>query len=395
MLLTLSRVGIYSFGLGLTHKPESMLELSTRTKASYLYVKDWMMLRECAGGVLGALQSTSHQNVRLKLKLPEGSPAKFVKINGALQTTKRATGRDAEATLGDLHFGDKRDVLVQLVIDPDTTTSDPAPQDAWESIVSGLEALGGSLDTDDQRIQSMEELPLLQADLTFGDLQRDGSMVQLPRPSLLTITMLPPNRRSRQNGRPPTPPIPPHPSIVQRRMELLTSDMLSRALTLVQRGQHERAHHLLNETRTILKGLGKGGLPPLPPGASHPASKRHSPLSKQGSPRVATPDRGRDHSPHSDASTPIPRSSHVDHTLMNALDADIEASLEWINHPAVFSRDSRKAVLQAIGVISSQRAFTFRTASESIWADRLTGVKRLTEQSREWREAGDDALTEE
>lgn len=372
-----------------------MLELSNRTKASYLYVKDWMMLRECAGGVLGALQSTSHQNVKLRLKLPEGSPAKFVKINGALQTTKRATGRDAEATLGDLHFGDKRDVLVQLVIEPDNTTSDPAPQDAWESIVSGLEALGGSMDTDDPRIQSVEELPLIQADLSFGDLQREGSMVQLPRPSLLTITMLPSNRRSRQNGRPATPPIPPHPSIVQRRMELLTSDMLSRALTLVQRGQHERAHHLLNETRTILKGLGKGGLPPLPPGASNPVNKRHSPQSKVSSPRAATPDHGRDHSPHSDTSTPIPRSANVDHTLMNALDADIEASLEWINHPAVFSRDSRKAVLQAIGVVSSQRAYTFRTASESLWAERLNGVKRLTEQSREWREAGDDALTEE
>ncbi|KAI1623711.1 hypothetical protein EDD37DRAFT_565192 [Exophiala viscosa] len=389
-----AKVGIHSFGLGLTHKPESMIELSTRTKASYLYVKDWMMLRECAAGVLGTLQSMSHQNVKLKLRLPEGSPAKFVKIHGALQTTKRATGRDAEATLGDLHFGDKRDVLVQLVIDPDTSTQDPAPQDPWESIVSGLEALGGSLDVEDQRVQSVEELPLLQADLSYGDLLREGTIMQLPRPSLLAITMLPANPRVRSTGsRPSSPPIPPHPMIVQRRMELLTSDMLSRALTLVARGQHERAHHLLNETRTILKGLGKGGLPPLPPGATH--NKRHTPPAKSHSPRADTPERNRDHSPHSDVSTPIARTNGVDQATMNALDADIETSLEWINHPAVFSRDSRKAVLQAIGVISSQRAYTFRTASESIWADRVPGVKRLTEQSREWREVADDALTEE
>lgn len=85
-----------------------MIELSTRTKASYTYVKDWMMLRECVAGCLGSLQTTSHQNVRLILRLPEGSPAKFVKISGALQITKRATGRDAEAALGDLRFGDKR-----------------------------------------------------------------------------------------------------------------------------------------------------------------------------------------------------------------------------------------------------------------------------------------------
>lgn len=102
------RVAIHSFGLGLTHKPDTMIELSTRTKASYTYVKDWMMLRECVAGCLGSLQTTSHQNVKLKLRLPEGSPARFVKISGALQITKRATGKDAEAALGDLRFGDKR-----------------------------------------------------------------------------------------------------------------------------------------------------------------------------------------------------------------------------------------------------------------------------------------------
>jgi hypothetical protein len=86
----------------------------------------------------------------------------------------------------------------------------------------------------------------------------------------------------------------------------------------------------------------------------------------------------------------------VDPTIINALDAEVEAALEWVNHPAVFSRDSRKAVLQAIGVISSQRAYTFRTPSESQWAERVPGIKRLIERSREWRAAvGDDALMEE
>jgi hypothetical protein len=102
------RVTIHSFGLGLTHKPDTMIELSTRTKASYTYVRDWMMLRECVAGCLGSLQTISHQNVKLKLRLPEGSPAKFLKISGGLHITKRASGRDAEAALGDMRFGDKR-----------------------------------------------------------------------------------------------------------------------------------------------------------------------------------------------------------------------------------------------------------------------------------------------
>ncbi|KAF2477588.1 uncharacterized protein BDR25DRAFT_308486 [Lindgomyces ingoldianus] len=390
-----AKVAIHSFGLGLTHKPDTMIELSTRTKASYTYVKDWMMLRECVAGCLGSLQTTSHQNVKLKLRLPEGSPAKFVKISGALQITKRATGRDAEASLGDLRFGDKRDILVQLAISPDTASPEQLPQDPWETIVSGLEALGGPLDQDESRSLSVEEVPLIQADLTYGDILREGTLSHLPRQSLLAITILPSNSKKNSNGRPSTPPIPPHPHVVQRRMELLTSDMLTRALTLVSRGQHERAHHLLSETRSILKGLGKGGLPPLPP---PPGNRRNDPPSASGSagqsPTVDSSDRPRTPSPH--AENPFTPAAGIDATTMHALDAELESSLEWINHPAVFGRDSRKAVLQAIGVISSQRAYTFRTPSESLWAERITGVKRLSERSREWREAGDDqALMEE
>ncbi|KAL7946267.1 hypothetical protein V8C42DRAFT_29953 [Trichoderma barbatum] len=411
-----AKITIHSFGLGMTHKPDTMIELSTRTKASYTYVKDWMMLRECLAGCLGSMQTLSHQNVKLKLKLPEGSPAKFHKISGALQITKRATGRDAEASLGDLRFGDKRDVLVQLVILPDTSSQETLAQDPWDNIVSGLEALGGSMDTDTERTLSVEEVPLIQADLNWGDILRDGSGAQMPRPSLLAITMLPANlsQKSRwQNA----PPIPPHPSVVQRRMELLTSDMLTRALTLVSRGQHDRAHTLLNETRSILKGLGKGGLPPVPPSKSLPSTPHPG---NDGSPASGTPDRKRSPSPTSATSSsgaglpgtalgpppPLGRSRStdgltlgvgIDATTVAALDAELESSLEWINHPAVFGRDSRKAVLQAIGVISSQRAFTSRSPIESLWASRIGGIKRLAERSREWREegGGEGGITEE
>lgn len=389
----------------MTHKPDTMIELSTRTKAAYTYVKDWMMLRECLAGCLGSMQALSHQNVKLKLRLPEGSPAKFHKISGALQITKRATGRDAEASLGDLRFGDKRDILVQLVILPDNSTQETLPQDAWETIVSGLEALGGPAEQEDQRTLSVEEVPLIQADLTWGDILRDGAAMHLPRPSLLAITMLPPTSNKKSwNG---SPPIPPHPHIVQRRMELLTSDMLTRALTLVSRGQHDRAHTLLNETRSILKGLGKGGLPPVPSKSS--PSTPHA-LGDGNSPMMA-PDRKHTPSPTASAASSaingfpppsIARSrsndgiglggmgtaAGIDATTVASLDAELDSALEWISHPAVFGRDSRKAVLQAIGVISSQRAFTFRTPIESLWAGRVTGVKKLTEKSREWRDEG-------
>ncbi|KAF8532777.1 Pleckstrin homology domain-containing protein [Trichophaea hybrida] len=374
-----AKITIYSFGLGLTHKPDSMIELSTRTKGLFTYVKDWMILRECVAGCIGSLQTLSHQNAKLKLKLPEGSPARFVKISGALHVSKRVSGRDAEVSLGDLRFGDKKDVLVQLVIAPDNSQADEAPLDAWESIVSGLEALGGSLDQDEQHGMNVEELPLIQADLTYGDLQRGGSLTQ-SRTHLLTITMLPMSDSTKCSGFSGSAPIPPHPMVVQRRMELLTSDMLTRALALVSRNQHERAQTLLKETRTILRGLGKGSLPPLP---LPPLYGQTPIISDNTSLQLpAAPENG---------FTP---SASVDLTTASALETELESALEWIDHPAVFSRDSRKSVLQAIGVITSQRGITFRTACESLYADRISGVRRLSVLAREWRDF-EESLAEE
>ena len=294
------------------------------------------------------------------------------------------------------------DILVQLVIAPDNSSEEHLPQDPWETIVSGLEALGGPLDQDEQRILSVEEVPLIQADLTYGDILRDGTLTQLPRPSLLAITMLPisPKSPNSKSNRSPTPPIPPHPSIVQRRMELLTSDMLTRALTLVSRGQHERAFHLLSETRSILKGLAKGGLPPIPiangsKAASSPSSSVNNETNSPRTPNGELPERHQ--SPPQPDPSAFSHASGIDAAVISALDTELEASLEWINHPAVFGRDSRKAVLQAISVISSQRGYTFRTPAESLWAGRVSGVKKLTERSREWRDIGGegDALMEE
>ncbi|PTB79460.1 hypothetical protein M440DRAFT_1326863, partial [Trichoderma longibrachiatum ATCC 18648] len=222
-----AKITIHSFGLGMTHKPDTMIELSTRTKASYTYVKDWMMLRECLAGCLGSMQTLSHQNVKLKLKLPEGSPA-----NKSLPTTPHP-GNDGSSASGT----------------PDRRRS-PSPNSAASS--SGNNMPGSAL------------------------------------------------------GPPPP----------------------------------------LGRTRSA-DGLALG--------------------------------------------------AGIDATTVSALDAELESSLEWINHPAVFGRDSRKAVLQAIGVISSQRAFTSRSPVESLWANRISGIKRLAERSREWREegGGEGGITEE
>lgn len=85
-----------------------MIELSARTRGCYVYVKEWTALRDCVAGCLGSLMSLSHQNARLKLRLPDDVKARFDKVQGALKVIKRAGGREVDVELGDLRFGDRR-----------------------------------------------------------------------------------------------------------------------------------------------------------------------------------------------------------------------------------------------------------------------------------------------
>jgi len=74
-----------------------------------------------------------------------------------------------------------------------------------------------------------------------------------------------------------------------------------------------------------------------------------------------------------------------------ALDAVLTAALEAILQPNVFLGDHKKAVVQAIGVISSQRAYTDRTEIEECYAGRVEGTRAWLERSKGWREVrGED-----
>ena len=74
--------------------------------------------------------------------------------------------------------------------------------------------------------------------------------------------------------------------------------------------------------------------------------------------------------------------SGIDIATVNALDAELDSALQGLANPLKFDSENHKAVLQAIGVVSSQRGYNFRTPAESLWAARIPGVKRLASCSR-------------
>jgi hypothetical protein len=303
----------------------------------YNYCKEWMTLREVIGGCMGSLQSLSHQKLEVRLRVP-ASQARIVKISGAEKSNIRPAGREAVIELRQMYFGQKRDVLVQMVIDSDVMTTDSSAisTDPWEVICRGLDAVTVAEDANGGGGR-MEEILLLETSLHFSSVLDDHPGKRRSNPSILTLPVLP-QETPQQDGRgrrlaPAQLLTSAHPAIVQRRVELLTADMLSRALALAGRQENEAAHRLLTETRTILSGMTRGALPTPPAGK----------------------DGGID-----PLSFPLPNANVMGASVMGALEADLMAATEWISHGTLFQRDFRKQILQQEQIIRTQRAYSYR-----------------------------------
>lgn len=246
-------------------------------------------------------------------------------------------------------------------------------------MVTTLEALGKPLWNDESKHHGSEEVPLLRADLSYTAIEHCTSSPHPGVSSLFAMTILPMEISESSRRQPSiTPRNRPHPAVLARRMELLTSDMLARSLTLVEKGQNDRAYHLLRETRRILRGLTKGGLPSIPS-----QSLAGSPQLRVSS-RISTSSKQTRDSLGSRRSSPM-TGSIVDPALAIALDTVLQLSVDRIEEPEVFLHTTRKAVLQAIGNLRSQRAFTFRSPLEALWAGRVPQVRIMLDRSQQLR----------
>jgi hypothetical protein len=329
---------INTFGFGVTHRPQTLVDLSTGTGGIYTYCKEWMTLREVIGGCMGSLQSLSHQRLELRLRVP-ASQCRIVKITGAEKADIRPAGREAIVELRQMYFGQRRDVLVQLIVDRDVMMTDTSAMsnDPWESICRGLEAVTTADDDGGDNGGRMEEILLLETSVQFTPVLEGRSGQRKSNPSILTLPVLPQESNGitqAKGGRlaPAQLLTSAHPAIVQRRIELLTADMLGRALALAARQENEAAHRLLAETRTILSGMTRGALPTPP-------------APKDG---------------NNDPSAFMPTINVVNASIIGALESDLTAAAEWISHGTLFQRDFRKQILQQEQIIRSQRAFSFR-----------------------------------
>ncbi|KAJ3491646.1 hypothetical protein NLI96_g560 [Meripilus lineatus] len=309
-----ANVPIHSFGYGRSHDPASLWLMSNHTSGTYTFVKDWYDLRDCLAGCIGGMMSIGISGMKMHIKIVDGQRFRIRKISGGPSAILSSDGRDVDVEVGEVHYGERKEMLVELELDNSDVVlsggAGSAHQRGSDSLLPGHHTPpnhhanssanghghghgGRTMNATDQFNQRMgldalsigdvpdladgmmdrmiDEVPVFEVDGSFFDPQASKHVSRLAHPVLLTVTLLPNSMGGGGAGSRPRSPLnpPSDPIIVRRRMELLASDMITRALVLVSRKNYPQAQKLLGETRRILHTVLQNitaGLPP--PGSS-------------------------------------------------------------------------------------------------------------------------------
>lgn len=289
-------VPIHTFGWGKSHDPSSLWLLSNHTKGTYTFVRDFYQLKEAMAGCIGGMLCVAVHSLRLHLNVQERKWFKIRKVAGVASAIVSSDGKDVDISLGELRFGEKKEMLVEVEMaspkkdssarqassharshSRDKTLSRKKSMTATDDFF--LKKVGmdphsledddaGSADFFDEVEEGMvDDVPVFDVNASFKNPQDpSGEVCKLPYPSLLTITVTPPAKNSDKAPDSPasvsTSGNVSDPTIVRRRMELLTSDMITRTLLLMSRRQDAGAQRLLLETTRIFSAIIANLIPP-------------------------------------------------------------------------------------------------------------------------------------
>ncbi|BGP12691.1 hypothetical protein JCM10213_008829 [Rhodosporidiobolus nylandii] len=373
-----ANVPIHTIGYGRSHDPSSLWLLSNHSAGSYTFVKDFYDLRDALAGCVGGILSIAATNVRLHIKVPEQRWFRIRKVSGTPGAIVSKTGTDVDVELGELRFGERKDLIVEVEMSlggygeaygqRERSEHRQPPQVEYASATdafflsqvginpSALDEYSSSSLYDDEYDQMPDEAPLFEVNAAYRDPAAGKSISRLNHsPTLLTITVNPPSSVPRQHPQASAP------GIVRRRMELLVSDMLSRALLLMTRRNDAQAARLLDETKRIIKTIAASLVSPAPSGLARVAGRRSS---------LAA------------AATTIAQRT------LAALAEDVEAVYETCLNRELFDTDGRYLAAQQAVVLRDQRAWTPRTATERlVW--RADNSLFLVGKSQAWMSASD------
>ncbi|GAA5834480.1 hypothetical protein JCM9279_004328 [Rhodotorula babjevae] len=383
-----ANVPIHALGWGRSHDPSSLWLLSNHSAGSYTFVKDFYDLRDALAGCIGGILSIAATNVRLHIKVPEKRWFRIRKVSGSPGAIVSKTGTDVDVEIGSLSFGERRDLIVEVELSlgaggdsarqrerssdgaalPSRALEYSTATDAFFLSRAGVNpsamddfAASTSNLYEDAYDDMPDEAPVFEVNAAYRDPAAGKTISRLNHsPCLLTITINPPSSSS-SFGRLPAPVS--APEIVRRRMELLVSDMLSRALLLMTRRNDAQAARLLEETKRIISTISTTLVPasPLASGASSAALARSQSARRRSS---------------------VAGAVTTQRTLV-ALADDVDQAHEACLDRELFDTCGRYLAAQQAVVLRDQRAWTAKTASERlVW--RADNSLWLVAKSQAW-----------
>lgn len=406
-----ANVPIHCFGFTKSSNPSSLWLISNHTRGSYTFVREWFQLRECVAGCIGSMMSVALDQVKLHISVPGDNHFRVRKVAGQPSAIVSASGKDIDIEIGDLRFGEVRELFVELELDfnglvPFIThhNSDGGvgvkrlpnapgiePGSATDEFIqrmgfSNLSLLDSSGDLfGGEAIESLiEEVAVFEVDAGFRDPALNSSVTRLSNPTILTMEV--DASAPDADAKSPYANLPADPVVTRRRIEILVSDMITRALLLVSRKNHSQALRIVNETHkiveTVLKTLstddviGGGGGPSSHHGHGFPSSTdRRSSLASSVSSPTSANGPGRNKASRSAPARQRALQQRQAAASLLAIIDDLELMADGLqegetgrdtNPRALFDRDGRNSAAQQAMVLRDQQAWTTRTTTEAL-----------------------------
>ncbi|THU87975.1 hypothetical protein K435DRAFT_762199 [Dendrothele bispora CBS 962.96] len=360
-----ANVPIHSFGYGRSHDPASLWLMSNHTSGTYTFVKDWYDLRDSVAGCVGGMMSIGLLNMKLHMKVVDGNRFRIRKVSGGPSSILASDGQNVDVDVGELRYGERKEMLIELELDNTDMQQKLARHNggsrdrslnATDRFVQsmGLDALtidDGADFADGMMDRMIDEVPVVEVDGSFFDPAAAKNVTRLAHPVLLTVTLLPPSGSAPRPQSPVSDPV-----IVRRRMELLASDMITRALVLVSRRNFPQAQKILSETKRILHTVLQTISRSLPPPNSNGGTVRNrKEMLILGAVR---------------AMQAILQDLQI---LSEALDENVE----------LFAHDQRNFGAQQAMILRDQKSWTGRSATERLFWTTDNSIE-LVSRSTDW-----------
>ncbi|KAJ3994825.1 Pleckstrin homology domain-containing protein [Lentinula boryana] len=359
-----ANVPIHSFGYGRSHDPASLWLMSNHTSGTYTFVKDWYDLRDSIAGCVGGMMSIGLLNMKLHMKIVDGNRFRVRKVSGGPSSILASDGQNVDVDVGELRYGERKEMLIELELDNTDLQQrlarangqgnrDMRNMNATDRFVQsmGLDSLAiDDVDFADGMMDRMiDEVPVVEVDGSFFDPAAAKNVTRLAHPVLLTVTLLPPTPNAPKPSSSVSDPV-----IVRRRMELLASDMITRALVLVSRRNFPQAQKIISETKRILHTVLQTISRSLPPPNSGTQRNRKEILTL-GAVR---------------AMQAIMQDLQI---LSEALDDNVD----------LFAHDQRNFGAQQAMILRDQKSWTGRSATERLFWTTDNSIE-LVSRSTDW-----------